>query len=122
MNAPETPPPAGPAPTLRTHYLALLTPLILTHALQSAGGLLDGFWLGHLLGVRGMATAASFFPVFFLLLSLITGLGAGATILAGQAWGARDARRCGAWGRPPSWRHWAPGLRSRWSVRGLRRG
>jgi Na+-driven multidrug efflux pump len=38
--------------------------------------------------VHGIATAASFFPVFFLLLSLIIGLGAGATILAGQAWGA----------------------------------
>ncbi|MBC7392011.1 MAG: MATE family efflux transporter, partial [Variovorax sp.] len=63
----------GPAPTLRTRYLALLTPLVLTHALQSAGGLLDGFWLGRLLGVRGIATAASFFPVFFLLLSLIIG-------------------------------------------------
>jgi putative MATE family efflux protein len=99
MNPPETKPPAGSAPTLRTHYLALLTPLVLTHALQSAGGMLDGFWLGRLLGVRGIATAASFFPVFFLLLSLIIGMGAGATILAGQAWGARDAaqvRRVGA--------------------------
>ena len=45
MNEAETTTRAGPAPTLRTHYLALLTPLILTHALQSAGGLLDGFWL-----------------------------------------------------------------------------
>ena len=73
--------------------------MTLTHALQSAGGLLDGSWLGHLLGVRGNATAASFSPVFFLLLSLTIGLGAGATILAGQAWGARDAvqvRRVGA--------------------------
>jgi MatE len=54
------------------------------------------FWLGHLLGVRGIATAAPFFPVFFLLLSLIIGLVAGATILAGQAWGARDAAQVGA--------------------------
>jgi Na+-driven multidrug efflux pump len=99
MNERTTRPHAGAAPTLRTHYLALLTPLILTHALQSAGGLIDGFWLGHLLGVRGIATAASFFPVFFLLLSLIIGLGAGATILSGQAWGAHDVaqvRRVGA--------------------------
>lgn len=99
MNEAETTTRAAPATTLRTHYLALLTPLILTHALHSAGGLLDGFWLGHLLGVRGIATAASFFPVFFLLLSLIIGLGAGATVLAGQAWGAGDAaqvRRVGA--------------------------
>ena len=99
MNEPETTARAAPAPTLRTHYLALLTPLILTHALQSAGGLLDGFWLGRLLGVHGIATAASFFPVFFVLLSLIIGLGAGATVLAGQAWGAREAaqvRRVGA--------------------------
>jgi putative efflux protein, MATE family len=91
MKAREPTPPDASVPTLRTRYLALLTPLILTHALQSAGGLLDGFWLGRLLGVRGIATATSFFPVFFLLLSLIIGLGAGATILAGQAWGARDA-------------------------------
>jgi putative MATE family efflux protein len=99
MNKPETTTGAGPATTMRAHYLALLAPLILTHALQSAGGLLDGFWLGRLLGVRGIATAAAFFPVFFVLLSLIIGLGAGATILAGQAWGARDAalvRRVGA--------------------------
>ncbi|QNK74064.1 MATE family efflux transporter [Variovorax sp. PAMC28562] len=99
MNTPDTTTPDGPVPALRAHYLALLTPLILTHMLQSAGGLLDGFWLGHLLGVRGIATAASFYPVFFLLLSLIIGLGAGSTILAGQAWGARDVaqvRRVGA--------------------------
>jgi Na+-driven multidrug efflux pump len=65
MNEPETTSRAEPAPTLRTHFLALLTPLVLTHALQSAGGLLDGFWLGRLLGVAGIATAASFFPVFW---------------------------------------------------------
>ncbi len=93
MDQPEPMKRAEPVPTLRTRYLALLTPLILTHALQSAGGLLDGFWLGRLLGVNGIATAASFFPVFFLLLSLIIGLGAGATVLAGQAWGARDAEQ-----------------------------
>jgi len=91
MNASDAPPSTAPVPTLRARYLALLAPLILTHAMQSAGGLLDAFWLGRLLGVHGIATAASFFPVFFLLLSLIIGLGAGATILAGQAMGARDA-------------------------------
>lgn len=79
MNEPETLTRAGPVATLRTHCLALPTPLILTHALQSEGGLLDSFWLARLLGVRGIATTASFFPVFFLLLSLIIGPGAGAT-------------------------------------------
>jgi len=54
MKAPDMTPPARPATTLRTHYFALLTPLILTYALQSAAGLLDGFWLGRLLGVRGL--------------------------------------------------------------------
>jgi len=54
VNAPDMTPPARPATTLCAHYLALLTPLILTHALQSAGGLLDGFWLGRLLGVHGL--------------------------------------------------------------------
>ena len=62
MNERETTTPAGPVSALRTHHLALLTPLILTHALQSAGRLLDAFWLGRLPGVRGIATATLFFP------------------------------------------------------------
>jgi hypothetical protein len=87
MNQPEAKNYAESTPRPLTHYLALLTPLVQTHALQSAGGLLDALWLGRLLGVGGIATTTSFFPV----LPLIVGLGAGATILAGQALGARDA-------------------------------
>jgi len=109
-------------PTLRAHYLALPAPLILTRALQSAGGLLAGFWLRRLLGVRGIATAASFFLVFFVLLSLIIGLGAGATILAGQARARAMRRKCGGRARRPSLLLLASGLRSRWPVQGLRCG
>ncbi|RYX96559.1 MAG: hypothetical protein EOO28_06460 [Comamonadaceae bacterium] len=63
--------------------------MILTHALQSAGGLLDGFWLGGLPGVRGIATAASFLPASVLLLALIIGLGAvllSITAIVGVEW------------------------------------
>jgi Na+-driven multidrug efflux pump len=85
MNEPQTTTRAGPAPTPRTHYVALLTPLVLTQALQSADELLNRFRLSRMLGVDGIATAASVFPAFLLLLSLIIGLSACEIIGAGQA-------------------------------------
>lgn len=87
-----SPPPTSPRPLLAP-YLQLLVPLLLTHVLQSAGGLLDGMWIGRLLGVRGLAAVSTFFPVFFVILSIIIGMSAAVSVLVGQAWGARDLVR-----------------------------
>ena len=95
-----------PAPPrkLRTHYLALLTPLVLTHALQSTGGLLDGFWLGRLLGMRGIATLATFFPVFFLLLSRSSAWALAPLSSRGRHGARVTWPRSGGWVRLPPWR------------------
>ena len=85
-------PPAANKP-LFGPYLQLLVPLILAHVLQSAGGLLDGIWVGRLVGVRGIAAMSAFFPAFFVILSIIIGMSAAVSVLAGQAWGARDLAR-----------------------------
>lgn len=84
-------PAAGPNPGLLPPYLQLLVPLIAAHVLQSIGGLVDAMWIGHLLGVRGVAAASAFFPAFFVVLSIIIGLSAGIGVLAGKAFGAGDA-------------------------------
>lgn len=74
-------------------YLQLLIPLILAHVLQSAGGLIDGVWIGHLIGIQGIAVVSAFFPVFFVILSVIIGMSAAVSVLVGRAWGARDFGR-----------------------------
>ena len=88
--APLPPRDAGPNKPLLAPYLQLLAPLIVAHVLQSAGGLLDGIWIGRLLGVAGIAAVSAFFPVFFVILSIIIGMSAGVSVLVGKAWGAGD--------------------------------
>lgn len=77
-----------PARGLLRTYLAILLPMTLTNVLQSASGVIDGVYLGQMIGVKAIAAVSSFFPVFFFLLALVIGLSAGATVLIGQAWGA----------------------------------
>lgn len=89
--AAEAPPPNRP---LVLPYLQLLLPLLAAHILQSIGGLIDGMWIGRLAGVRGIAAVSAFFPVFFVLLSIIIGMSAATSVLVGKAWGAGDFARC----------------------------
>jgi putative MATE family efflux protein len=81
---------APPVRPLWRTYLAILLPMMLTNLLQSAAGTIDGLYLGQMIGVDAIAAVSAFFPVFFLLLSIIIGLSTGATVLIGHAWGARD--------------------------------
>ncbi len=76
-------------PLWRT-FLVFLAPMMLSNVLQSLSGTLNGMFLGQLIGVEAMATASAFFPVMFFFMSFVIGLSMGATILIGQAFGARD--------------------------------
>ena len=81
--------PARQLPLWRTFFVFLL-PLMLSNILQSLSGTLNGMFLGQLIGVEAMATASAFFPVMFFFMAFVIGLSMGATILIGQAFGARD--------------------------------
>ncbi len=87
-------PPAAKAqsPTWKI-FLAFLAPMMLANILQSLSGTLNNIYLGHMIGVQALAAASSFFPVFLFLISFVMGLGAGASVLIGQAWGARQPER-----------------------------
>ncbi|MBE3575116.1 MAG: MATE family efflux transporter [Firmicutes bacterium] len=67
---------------------AFLIPLLLSNALQSASGTVGSIFLGRFIGVRALAALSAFFPVLFLLVSFLIGLGSGSTVLIGQAYGA----------------------------------
>lgn len=75
-------------PLWRT-FLAFLGPLILANILQSLSGTLNNVYVGHMLGVRALAAVSAFFPIVFFFIAFIIGLGSGAGVLIGQAWGAK---------------------------------
>ncbi|VVD60858.1 Multidrug export protein MepA [Pandoraea morbifera] len=88
-----TPPLASPPRPLWRTWLLIALPMMMTNALQSLAGTVDGVYLGHLIGTDAIAAVSAFFPVFFFLLAIVIGLSAGATVMIGQAWGARDVVR-----------------------------
>jgi putative MATE family efflux protein len=73
--------------------LIFLVPLMLSNVLQSLGQTANSVYLGRMIGVRSLAAVSAIFPIVFLLVSLVIGLGAGASVLIGQAYGARDERK-----------------------------
>lgn len=82
-------PPDNNAPLPR-RFLRFLAPLVATNVLQALGGTVVTICLGQLLGARALAAAVSFFPLFMCCIAFVIGLGAGSSVLVGQAWGARD--------------------------------
>jgi len=88
-----TPTTSNTARPLWRTYLDILLPMILTNALQVSAGTIDGIYLGQMLGVQAIAAVSAFFPAFFILLAIIIGLSTGATVLIGQAWGARNLEK-----------------------------
>ncbi|MGG1147223.1 MATE family efflux transporter [Bacillus wiedmannii] len=67
-----------------------LVPLLLSNVLQSVGQLFGMVVVGRWLGVNDLAAISAFFPLFFLLVSFVIGIGSGSSILIGQAFGAKN--------------------------------
>lgn len=70
-----------------------LIPLMLSNILQSASATVNSIYLGRLIGVSALAAVSAFFPMLFFMVSFLIGLASGSTVLIGQAYGARNARR-----------------------------
>jgi putative MATE family efflux protein len=93
---PETAPPVNPRAAALTFrplwktFLVFLAPMLLSNILQSLSGTLNNVFLGQMIGVHALAAISSFFPVMFFFIAFMIGLGAGASVLIGQAWGARE--------------------------------
>jgi len=67
-----------------------LLPLMLSNVLQSLGQTANSVYLGRLVGVTSLAAVSAIFPIVFFLISILIGLGAGSSVLIGQAHGARE--------------------------------
>ena len=84
---------AAPQPPVWKVFLMFLGPMMLSNILQSLSGTINSVFLGHMIGVEALAAASAFFPLMLFLISFIMGLGSGASVLIGQAWGARQPER-----------------------------
>ncbi len=73
--------------------LVFLIPLMISNVLQSTSQTFSYVYLGRMLGVNALAAVSAVFPIVFLLFSFLIGIGSGATVLIGQAYGAGDAHR-----------------------------
>ena len=74
-------------------FLIFLLPLIATNILQNLSGTINTIFVGQMLGVHASAAVAVFFPILFCLMAFVIGLSAGATVLVGQAWGAKNVEK-----------------------------
>ena len=74
-------------------FLLFLGPMMLANILQALSGTLNNIFLGKMIGVSALAAASSFFPLLLFIISFVMGLGSGASVLIGQAWGAKQPER-----------------------------
>ncbi|MFJ4194448.1 MATE family efflux transporter [Pseudomonas sp. NPDC089534] len=82
--------PAAQRPLWQTYFL-FLAPMVLSNFLQSMSGTVNSIYIGQMLGTQALAAVSGMFPIIFFFIALVIGLGAGAGVLIGQAWGAREA-------------------------------
>ena len=67
-------------------FLVFLVPMILS-------GTLNNVFVGQMLGTQALAAVSGLFPIIFFFISLVIGIGAGASVLIGQAWGAHEPQK-----------------------------
>ncbi|RKP45028.1 MATE family efflux transporter [Pararobbsia silviterrae] len=68
-------------------------PTLGSNVLQSLNGSVNAAWIGHFLGPAALSAASNANLILFFLLGTVFGIGMAATILVGQAVGARDITR-----------------------------
>jgi putative MATE family efflux protein len=83
---------AGARPLWKTFVIFLL-PMMASNVLQSLSGTLNSIILGNMLGVHALGAVSVFIPLLILLISFVIGLGSGASVLIGQAYGANELGR-----------------------------
>jgi putative MATE family efflux protein len=79
-------------PIART-LAAFAAPVLGANVLQSLNGSVNAIWIGNLLGEAALTATSNANLVLFLLLGTVFGVSMAATILIGQAMGARDIDR-----------------------------
>ena len=70
--------------------LIFALPILAGNVLQSLNGSVNAIWIGRYLGEQALTAAANANNIMFFLIGAVFGVGMAATILVGQAMGAKD--------------------------------
>lgn len=65
-------------------------PMIVGNLFQSLYSIIDGIFVGRILGSEALAAVSISTPIVFFLMALLIGLGIATLVLVGQAYGAKD--------------------------------
>ena len=84
--------PLTPKPMTQRRVLSLATPIIGENLLQTMVGAVDTFMVAHL-GAAAVAGVGTAFEFVFFIISILSAIDVGATVLVSQAIGAGDQRR-----------------------------
>ncbi|QZE15039.1 MATE family efflux transporter [Halosquirtibacter laminarini] len=70
--------------------LTFVWPLILANIFQNLYNVVDSAIVGNFIGKQALASVGASFPIIYTLISLIIGVGSGASIVVSQYFGAKD--------------------------------
>ena len=68
-------------------------PMLIGNLLQQMYQVVDSIIIGNYLGKEALAAQGASFPIFYLLIAFIIGIGSGATIVISQYFGAKDIEK-----------------------------
>lgn len=72
------------------HLLIFALPMFLGNLFQALYNTVDTIWVGRFLGPEALGAVSVGFPIIFVLVSLVMGIGMGTTVLVAQYAGAKD--------------------------------
>ena len=75
---------------LFNNMFKLLCPLLLTNLLNSIYNIVDGIWIGNLMGENGVSAITNCYPLILIVTAISTGLSIATSVLVSQYYGAKD--------------------------------
>ncbi|MBP7632712.1 MATE family efflux transporter [Candidatus Ozemobacteraceae bacterium] len=72
------------------HLIAFSMPMLAGSLLQTSYNIINAVWVGKYLGNEALAAVTVCFPPLFLMMAMANGLGMAASVMAAQAYGAKD--------------------------------
>lgn len=71
----------------------LLIPLVLTNLLNSIYNIVDGIWIGNLIGENGVSAITNCYPLTLIVASIATALAVATSVLVSQYYGAKEEEK-----------------------------
>lgn len=71
----------------------LLIPLVLTNLLNSIYNIVDGIWIGNLIGENGVSAITNCYPLTLMVASIATALAVATSVLVSQYYGAKEEEK-----------------------------